>query len=95
MKYELIERLGLRVDVASEAGRSVTVISADELEKVLQDARRSTNSMQDDKNPIHLELKPKDQRVSKSEIERSLKTLANISHHNLLERILEHGVRDE
>lgn len=92
-KFELIERLGLSV----YGERGSEFINAHDLEALLQKAYSEERSGGD--LTLYLQLKPKDERVSREEIEAlGRKPLsqkdAACEYWEMLERILKHGVRE-
>ncbi len=97
-KFELIERLGLQLQtLISRPGDEY--VRADELEALLQTFEKYTEDGTGAEY-ITMQIKPADQRVSRSEIERATSTqgtidISYIELQKLLERILKHGIKDE
>lgn len=96
-KFELCERLGLKIETFHFIPKDYYVHAAD-LEALLQKSVCQDGGLSTQQ--IVINLKPKDERVSREEIEalktapfRNSKSEAESLWH-LLERILKHGVRE-
>jgi hypothetical protein len=92
-KFELIERLGLQAfDPRYALATTRKVVDAAELEALLQS---NLGVDTDGKEMAYLHLKPKDEQVSREEIETMVENYGkDASPRKLLERILKHGIKD-